>query len=124
MATSGIDPSRQQYVALSHCWGQAMPDAAKSTQATLQHHLAAIQLANLPLTFIDAILLTRALHIPYLWIDSLCIIQDSPTEGGTFSEEELVRLYYTKGALFFFSTDDRLVGCGTCVWVWLCIDLL
>src|SRR5438034_1924444 len=30
----------------------------------------------LPKTFQDAVLLTRALGVRYLWIDSLCIIQD------------------------------------------------
>jgi hypothetical protein len=32
---------------------------------------------SFPTTIRDAIALTRALKIPYLWIDSLCIIQDS-----------------------------------------------
>lgn len=33
-------------------------------------------MANLPKTFRDAVQITRALNIRYLWIDSLCIIQD------------------------------------------------
>ena len=35
-----------------------------------------IPLASLPQTFADAIQLTNALGLSYLWIDSLCIIQD------------------------------------------------
>ncbi|KAK4206688.1 heterokaryon incompatibility protein-domain-containing protein [Rhypophila decipiens] len=35
-----------------------------------------IPLSQLPRTFADAILVCRALGIPYIWIDSLCIIQD------------------------------------------------
>jgi len=31
---------------------------------------------QLPATILDAIALTRSLLIPYLWVDSLCIIQD------------------------------------------------
>lgn len=34
----------------------------------------------LPKTFADAVSVTRALDIQYLWIDSLCIIQDSPED--------------------------------------------
>jgi hypothetical protein len=37
----------------------------------------AIAIADLPKTFQDAIAITRKLDIRYLWIDSLCIIQDS-----------------------------------------------
>jgi len=36
-----------------------------------------ISLADLPANFRDAIKITRRLQIPYLWIDSLCIIQNS-----------------------------------------------
>ena len=34
----------------------------------------------LPKQFQDAVLVTRMLGIQYLWIDSLCIIQDSPED--------------------------------------------
>lgn len=33
-------------------------------------------LNSLPKTFRDAIIVTRALNIRYLWIDALCIVQD------------------------------------------------
>jgi Heterokaryon incompatibility protein (HET) len=38
---------------------------------------AGISLGDLPQTFRDAIEVARRLNIPYIWIDSLCIIQDS-----------------------------------------------
>ena len=66
------------YVALSHCWGD-LPDDVKQTYCTTQYNLeqrrAGFLLHDLPQTFQDAIEVTRALQIPYLWIDSLCIIQ-------------------------------------------------
>lgn len=34
----------------------------------------------MPATIRDAIMLCRSLKIPYLWVDSLCIIQDDPKE--------------------------------------------
>jgi hypothetical protein len=39
-----------------------------------------IHVSRLPKTFRDAIEVTPALELPYLWIDSLCIIQDSKSD--------------------------------------------
>ena len=62
------------YLALSHRWGGA--DVLKLTNATLQSMLIKIVTKELPQTFQDAIHITRKLGYRYLWIDSLCIIQD------------------------------------------------
>ena len=45
--------------------------------ATLEDRMQGISIAALPRNFQDAIIVTRMLNIRYLWIDSLCIIQDS-----------------------------------------------
>jgi len=63
------------YMTLSHCWGSK--PAIRTTKATLQSHLTQLPMASLPNTFRDAVTITRALGIRYLWIDSLCIIQDA-----------------------------------------------
>jgi Heterokaryon incompatibility protein (HET) len=39
-----------------------------------------IEWSGLSKTFQDAILITQVLHIEYLWIDSLCIIQDDKSD--------------------------------------------
>ncbi|RYP44874.1 hypothetical protein DL768_008709 [Monosporascus sp. mg162] len=73
-----IEPStelRERYVALSHSWGKEQP--LRTTTATLEDHKAGIPFARLPKTFQDAVSITRRLGIRHLWIDSLCIIQDS-----------------------------------------------
>ncbi|GAB1312806.1 hypothetical protein MFIFM68171_03016 [Madurella fahalii] len=62
------------YIALSHCWGKHQPLTTEI--GTLQERKERIPLADVPQTFQDAILVTRKLGIDYLWIDSLCIIQD------------------------------------------------
>ncbi|KAF4628861.1 hypothetical protein G7Y89_g9289 [Cudoniella acicularis] len=61
------------YVALSHCWGTIQ--MIQTTKANYDHRKIGISWSELPATFKDAITITRALHIQYLWIDSLCIIQ-------------------------------------------------
>jgi hypothetical protein len=64
-----------KYIALSWCWGKVNPP--KTTTTNLQQRIQNIPLFSLPATFRDAIVLTRRLGIRYLWIDSLCILQDS-----------------------------------------------
>ncbi|KAB5536225.1 heterokaryon incompatibility protein-domain-containing protein [Coniochaeta sp. 2T2.1] len=65
---------RGRYVCLSHCWGKR--PFFRTLSSTLNSHLDNIDFASLPLTFQEAIDITRRLAIRYLWIDSLCIIQD------------------------------------------------
>jgi len=66
------------YTALSHQWGSAM--VMKLTNETMADMKNGIEMGNLPRTFQHAIRMTRDLKIRYLWIDSLCIIQDSPDD--------------------------------------------
>ncbi|KAF2029949.1 HET-domain-containing protein [Setomelanomma holmii] len=64
-----------RYIALSHCWGGKVP--LTTTTATLEDRRRSILLRSLPKTFREAVLVTRKLGVRYLWIDSLCILQDS-----------------------------------------------
>jgi hypothetical protein len=66
-----------RYCALSHCWGPVDKQPLRTTCTSYPRRLHGITHDQLPKTFKDAILLTRALNIEYLWIDSLCIIQDN-----------------------------------------------
>jgi hypothetical protein len=63
------------YVTLSHCWGDTQP--LVSTKTTLDDRLYGIKFQSLPKLFQDAVSITKKLGIKYLWIDSLCIVQDS-----------------------------------------------
>jgi hypothetical protein len=62
------------YVALSHCWGRS--PIIRTTKAAYEEHQRAIPWSHLSKTFQDAITITRELGIGYIWIDSLCIVQD------------------------------------------------
>jgi hypothetical protein len=64
-----------RYVCLSHCWGGHHP--LKTTKENLSSHLHSIPPERIPKTYQDAAEFTRLMGIRYLWIDSLCIIQDS-----------------------------------------------
>jgi hypothetical protein len=63
------------YLTLSHRWGDNT--VYKLTEPKLENFKTGIHVADLPRTFTQAIEVTRRLQIRYLWIDSLCIIQDS-----------------------------------------------
>ena len=72
---------RDKWVCLSHCWGKQQP--LRTTTLNIDRHLNRIPMAEMPPTFADAILVTRVLGLRYLWIDSLCIIQDDPKDWKT-----------------------------------------
>jgi hypothetical protein len=63
------------YVALSYCWGQDQKKVL--TRTGLHEFMEGWPVDSLPRTIQDAIDITRKLRIRYLWVDALCIIQDS-----------------------------------------------
>ncbi|KAJ4184958.1 hypothetical protein NW755_008872 [Fusarium falciforme] len=63
-----------EYVALSHCWGKGM--MFRALKENIETLAKAVDFRRLPRTFQDAIKAARGLSVRYLWIDSLCIIQD------------------------------------------------
>ncbi|KAF4634558.1 hypothetical protein G7Y89_g3549 [Cudoniella acicularis] len=71
---------RGEYIALSHCWGKPT-SRERERSCTFQHNISdreeGIDFDELAETFQDAVTVTRELGKRYLWIDSLCIIQDN-----------------------------------------------
>jgi hypothetical protein len=68
------DGERGRYITLSHCWGNTQHFTTETN--TLANRCRGMSWGSIPKTFQDAISLTRKLRIRFLWIDSLCIIQD------------------------------------------------
>jgi hypothetical protein len=64
----------ERYTALSYCWGGYQTLTA--TKESLSDLVYDIPLQNLPKTINDAVITTHKLGIRFLWVDSLCIIQD------------------------------------------------
>jgi hypothetical protein len=74
-----------RYAALSHCWGgEVWP---RLTTENIDSFRKAIPLSDLPANFRDAIFLTKQLGIQYLWIDALCIEQDSKEDWEAESQK-------------------------------------
>jgi hypothetical protein len=63
-----------KYATLSHCWGSTKFLTLKS--GNLQLFREKVPDEAIFRTFEDAIYITKELGIQYLWIDSLCILQD------------------------------------------------
>lgn len=64
-----------EYVALSHCWGDAQ--FLKLRKANFLELRDEFSIDELPQTWREAIVVARDLGFKYIWIDALCIIQDS-----------------------------------------------
>ncbi|KAK7943091.1 HET-domain-containing protein [Apiospora aurea] len=79
LVDTGDLPAGTAYATLSHVWGNPRTTAPflVTTQETVDLGNMFIPFEALPQTFQDAVEVTRALDLRYVWIDSLCIIQDS-----------------------------------------------
>ncbi|KAK3376257.1 heterokaryon incompatibility protein-domain-containing protein [Lasiosphaeria ovina] len=73
------------YMALSHCWGVTLPPEDKTVASNLADRLKGIRIETLAKNFIDAIEVTRRMGVRYLWIDALCIVQDSQDDWASES---------------------------------------
>ncbi|KAH8590605.1 heterokaryon incompatibility protein-domain-containing protein, partial [Bisporella sp. PMI_857] len=99
------------YCSLSHCWGPTQPIITTIKNFEARKH--GVPWPLLSQTFQDAIKFTRALGIRYIWIDSLCIIQDDPEDW----KRESAKMYkiYTHSILTLAATksSDGYGGCFT-----------
>ncbi|CAN9368819.1 unnamed protein product [Alternaria alternata] len=73
----------EKYIAVSYRWG-ATNNLLTTTKTSKLFHTS-IAWDRLPKTFRDAVEIARELRVSYVWIDSLCIIQDDPGDWETES---------------------------------------
>lgn len=80
LVLSGIDTTR--YIALSYCWGktQNVTTILKNLDSHMQ---VGTPREQLPQTYIDLITIAQYMGVKYVWIDALCIIQDSKQDWAT-----------------------------------------
>jgi len=97
-------------VTLSYCWGKTMPEEVK-TKTTNIH--ARSQVGGLPpllKTLSDAVAITRSLGIRYLWIDALCILQDSIDDWSTESVKMASVYEHAYCTIAAASSNDTTMG--------------
>nr|ADT63870.1 HET domain protein pin-c2 [Neurospora tetrasperma]ADT63883.1 HET domain protein pin-c2 [Neurospora tetrasperma] len=97
--------SPQPYFTLSHCWGPPEKRPTTTTKANLSQRMERIPFLELPRTFQDAIEMTRKLGHRYLWIDSLCIIQDDEQDWAR--EASLMAKVYSHASCTLSALSSR-----------------
>lgn len=107
---------RGHYIALSHCWGPPSHRPVMTTQSKLDDHLAGIPWNALPRTYQDAISATRRLGFEYIWIDSLCIIQDdydaiSPDMGPLATRAWATQEWLLSRRMIFYTAGSLVWSC-------------
>ena len=97
-----------KYATLTYCWGQEL--TLKTTKANLQWHERGIPVSVLPKSLGDAVRVAKHLEIEYLWIDALCIVQDSLHDW----ETECLRMgdYYANSLVTISALDAASVQIG------------
>jgi hypothetical protein len=84
-----------RYAILSHCWGPDASNISKTCLTNLEVLHDRIDLSTLSRNFSDAIKIAHGMKIRFLWIDALCIIQDSPED---WARESAKMAQYYKNA--------------------------
>jgi len=75
---SGSGTKNAKYITLSHCWGSYVP--MRLLENNISSMEKSIPFSQLSKTFQDVLIISKRLGIRYVWIDSLCIIQDSESD--------------------------------------------
>jgi hypothetical protein len=105
--THGISYS---YATLSYCWGRAEHEWL-CTKHKLDQYLNDIDRKTLPATIRDCLVIAATLSIQYIWIDALCIIQDSASDWITESTK-MGGIYY--GSLLTIAATTSSQSDGGC----------
>ncbi|EMD59792.1 hypothetical protein COCSADRAFT_101130 [Bipolaris sorokiniana ND90Pr] len=112
VSTKGTDLYSRPYIVLTHVWGGIEPPCKTTKSNIAKYYDSGIDFDSLPKTFQDAVRLTVAIGFRYLWIDSLCIIQDD-TEDWQRESAKMAAIY---GAgtitLSATSAENSHGGCG------------
>ncbi|KAK3293773.1 uncharacterized protein B0H64DRAFT_376637 [Chaetomium fimeti] len=95
ISTEGM---RGSYITLTHRWNLET-ERCKTTAANCDQRQRGLDLRHLPRLFTDVFAIAARLGVGYIWIDSLCIIQDG--DGGADWKKEAPRMaQYYQHSLF------------------------
>ncbi|OCL06141.1 HET-domain-containing protein, partial [Glonium stellatum] len=105
--TDGVE--RGDYLTLSHCWGKTRSFVTKTR--TVNERIRGIPISTMPKTFSDAVLITRMFGVRFLWIDALCILQDSSWDWEV-QAAEMAAIF--RNSLFTISAANAADNDGGC----------
>ena len=98
-----------KYTTLSHCWGTR--PTLRLMEANLEALVGGLRPNEVPKSYADAIEVTRALGVKYIWIDSLCIIQDSVADWQSESKNMASIYTHTYCNISALESADSHGGC-------------
>lgn len=100
-----------RYLTLSHCWGNTAINAPwKLTMDRADEFSSGIPFDILPKTFQETINLVKSIGERYLWIDSMCIVQDSK-EDWEVEASRMADVYGGSLCTISTATDSTSGGC-------------
>ena len=116
MIDLGVDPPRllaehhkiEPYVTLSYCWGGPQLMCLKKERLT--DYMVRVPVRKLPQTILDAFHTTKRLGFRYIWVDSMCIIQDD--ENDKIGEIAQMITIYRQSALTIVAANAQSVEHG------------
>ncbi|KAI1608956.1 heterokaryon incompatibility protein-domain-containing protein [Exophiala viscosa] len=98
---------------LSHWWGKEQPLMLEKHNILFLENI--VQIEQLPGTYADAVVITLQMGCQYLWIDSLCIVQDSPEDRQT-AVAEMSHVYrFSTCNIAALDACDSTEGCFSTV---------
>jgi hypothetical protein len=104
------NPKCTKFIALSYVWGNV--PTLKTTLATLPVLKSEGSLYHrrdqLPRTIVDAIILTKRLSLRYLWVDALCIIDDTVQKHHQIAHMDFI---YSKAYLTVIPISASAASC-------------
>lgn len=73
-------PELMTYATLSHCWSDTDRDVPRLLKSNLRDWMAGVCIDHLPHAIQDAVEVAYVNRLHFLWIESLCIIQDDEAD--------------------------------------------
>ena len=107
-------PLRCRYIALSYIWGTRKKSrlvlTSHNEETLMQPGALAKARGSIPNTILDAITVARKLRERYLWVDSLCLVQD---DAGELQEcVAIMDLFYEMAILTIVAADGEDAWAG------------
>lgn len=111
LVNSGDETIECPYMTLSHCWGDTKSLVLEKNNAV--QLFEGVPSNDLPLLYSDAVFVAHVIGIRYLWIDTLCTIQEGDDFADWRHESTLMDKVYSHAfcnisALFAEDSDDSL----------------
>ncbi|KAH7357417.1 hypothetical protein BKA66DRAFT_473227 [Pyrenochaeta sp. MPI-SDFR-AT-0127] len=97
------------YITLTHRWNEFMGQCITTT-LNLEQRLLGSDFGSLPQLFLDAFEIVEKMNIKYIWIDSICIIQEGDNYVDWKREAPKMAQYYQFSIFTLAGTAEDMTG--------------